>query len=54
MEETNRQNYFEHQSTEKDFVDSITKKYGEGTLDPSTGAFISNPHSEWIVILCSR
>ena len=43
MEETNRQNYFDHQSTEKDFVDSITKKYGEGTLDPSTGAFISNP-----------
>ena len=43
MEETNRQNYFDHQSTEKDFVDSITKKYGEATLDPSTGAFISNP-----------
>tara|TARA_Y100000593_G_C4298740_1_gene332176 strand:+ start:908 stop:1234 length:327 start_codon:yes stop_codon:yes gene_type:complete len=42
LEETNRQNYFDHQSSEKDFVDSITKKYGEGTLDPSSGMFISN------------
>ena len=42
MEETNRQTYFEHQKSEKDFVDGITEKYGEGTLDPSSGMFISN------------
>jgi len=42
MEETNRINYLEHQKSEKDFVDTITKKYGDGTLDPSSGQFISN------------
>ena len=42
MEETNRQNYVDHQTTEKDFVDSITKKYGEGNLNPQTGVFTPN------------
>ena len=30
------------QLNEKKFIDKITEKYGEGTLDPETGAFITN------------
>ena len=30
------------QSEEKTFLDGITKKYGEGTLNPETGEFTSN------------
>jgi predicted nuclease with TOPRIM domain len=30
------------QTNEQKFVDSITEKYGDGTLDPESGTFISN------------
>ena len=30
------------QSEEKKFLDGITKKYGEGTLNPETGEFTPN------------
>ena len=30
------------QSEEKKFLDEITKKYGEGTLNPETGEFTPN------------
>ena len=30
------------QSEEKTFMDSLTSKYGEGTLDPKTGVFSVN------------
>ena len=30
------------QSEEKTFMDSLTEKYGEGTLDPKTGVFSVN------------
>jgi len=29
------------QSKEKTFLDKITKKYGQGTLNPETGVFTS-------------
>ena len=32
----------ELQKKEKDFLDGITKKYGEGTLNPETGVFSPN------------
>ena len=30
------------QSKEKDIVDDLTKKYGEGSLDPTSGVFTSS------------
>ena len=30
------------QKEEKDFVDGVTKKYGDGTLDPESGIFKSS------------
>ena len=30
------------QTNEQKFVDSITEKYGDGTLDPESGTFIPN------------
>ena len=30
------------QTNEKTFLDGITEKYGEGSLDPETGVFTSN------------
>ena len=30
------------QSEEKDFIDKINEKYGEGVLDPETGVFTPN------------
>ena len=30
------------QKEEKDFVDGVTKKYGDGTLDPENGIFTPN------------
>ena len=30
------------QDEEKNFLDSITDKYGQGTLNPETGVFTSN------------
>ncbi|MBC8427952.1 MAG: hypothetical protein H8D94_00615 [Candidatus Pelagibacter sp.] len=32
----------EVQEKEQKFVDGITEKYGDGTLDPESGTFISN------------
>ena len=34
--------FVETQKNEKKFIDEITKKYGDGTLDPETGTFIPN------------
>tara|TARA_Y100000310_G_C20384965_1_gene670000 strand:+ start:356 stop:661 length:306 start_codon:yes stop_codon:yes gene_type:complete len=31
-----------NQETEKKFLDEVTKKYGEGTLNPETGIFTKN------------
>ena len=35
-----REKFVQTQSTEKEFLDGITKKYGEGTLDQESGVFI--------------
>ncbi len=35
-----RQKYTENQNKERDFVDDITKKYGDGQLNLDTGTFI--------------
>tara|TARA_R100001377_G_scaffold67732_1_gene43031 strand:+ start:575 stop:886 length:312 start_codon:yes stop_codon:yes gene_type:complete len=32
----------ENQINEKKFLDEVTKKYGEGTLNPETGVFTKN------------
>ena len=37
-----RNNFGELQKKEKDFLDGITKKYGEGSLNPDTGIFTPN------------
>ena len=37
-----REKFIQVQSTEKEFLDGITKKYGEGTLDQVSGVFIPN------------
>ena len=34
--------FIETQSKEKEFLDGITKKYGEGSLNPETGEFTPN------------
>ena len=33
------ENFKKTQKEEKDFVDGVTKKYGDGTLDPESGIF---------------
>ena len=38
-EDTLKSQFVENQSKEKDFVDQINKKYGDGNLDLSTGVF---------------
>ena len=38
------QNFLDTQNSEKDFIKSITEKYGDGILDPKTGEY--NPRSE--------
>jgi len=45
IEKTEKQlheSYQNLQNKEKDFLDGITKKYGEGTLNPDTGDFTPN------------
>ena len=37
-----REKFIQVQSTEKEFLDGITKKYGEGTLDQKSGIFTPN------------
>ena len=39
MEKEILENFKKTQKEEKDFVDGITKKYGDGTLDPESGIF---------------
>ena len=34
--------FVEVQQNEKSFIEEITKKYGEGTLNPNSGTFIPN------------
>ena len=34
--------FIQTQTTEKEFLDGITKKYGEGTLDQESGIFTPN------------
>ena len=34
--------FVEVQQDEKSFIEEITKKYGNGTLDPNSGTFIPN------------
>ena len=41
IEDETKDKFVELQSTEKDLVDELTKKYGEGSLDPKTGIFNS-------------
>tara|TARA_Y100000034_G_C6629673_1_gene274849 strand:+ start:223 stop:525 length:303 start_codon:yes stop_codon:yes gene_type:complete len=41
-----RSQFTENQSTERDFVDTISKKYGDGNLDVNTGVFIPKPVEE--------
>ena len=42
MEEELLENFKKTQKEEKDFVDSVTKKYGDGTLNPESGIFTPN------------
>ena len=37
-----REKFVQTQVTEKEFLDGITKKYGEGTLNQESGVFIPN------------
>ena len=41
-DEENKQKFSDIQKDEADFLDKITKKYGEGTLNPESGVFIPN------------
>ena len=45
-EENVRVQFVENQTKERDFVDSINKKYGDGNLDLSTGVFTPKPVEE--------
>ena len=42
QEETLNNSFFETQDSEIKFLEGITKKYGQGTLDPKTGVFTPN------------
>ena len=42
MEEELLENFKKTQKEEKDFVDNITKKYGDGALNPESGIFTPN------------
>ena len=42
MEEELLENFKKTQKEEKDFVDNVTKKYGDGTLNPENGIFTPN------------
>ena len=37
-----REKFVQTQTTEKEFLDGITKKYGEGTLNQESGVFMPN------------
>ena len=42
MEKEILENFKKTQKEEKDFVDEVTKKYGDGTLNPENGIFTPN------------
>ena len=42
-EDNVRVQFVENQTKERDFVDGINKKYGDGNLDLTTGVFTSKP-----------
>ena len=41
-DEENKQKFSDVQKNEKQFLDEITKKYGDGSLNPDTGVFTPN------------
>ena len=41
-EENLKSTYVENQQKEKNIIDEITKKYGQGSLNPETGVFTPN------------
>ena len=45
-EENVRNQFSENQQREREFVDSINKKYGDGNLDLTTGLFTPRPTEE--------
>ena len=45
-EENVRNQFVENQTKERDFVDGINKKYGDGNLDLTTGVFTPKPVEE--------
>ena len=38
----NKKSFDDIQKKEKEFLEEITKKYGEGSLNPDTGVFVPN------------
>ena len=45
-EENVRNNFVETQTKEREFVESINKKYGDGNLDLTSGVFTPKPKEE--------
>jgi len=45
-EENLRTKFIEMQETERKFLDSVTEKYGQGTLNPETGVFTTTNKSK--------
>ena len=45
-EENVRAQFVENQTKEREFVDTINKKYGDGNLDLTTGVFTPKPVEE--------
>ena len=41
-ENTSRKNFDDIQGKERKFLEEVTKKYGDGTLNPETGVFTKN------------
>ena len=41
-EDNLKEEFIKIQTNEKTFLNGITKKYGDGSLDPETGVFTSN------------
>jgi len=42
LQDDTKKAFTELQNNERKFLDEITKKYGEGTLNPETGVFTQN------------
>ena len=45
-EDNTRTQFAENQTKERNFVDTINKKYGDGNLDLTTGVFTPKPAEE--------